>query len=216
MNPADGYLSLAALIAAKTTLLLLVAFASSFFARKTSASARHVLWALTFVFLLLIPGSAYLSFLQQRMSIPIAVLSSGTEAAPVTPVPPRTLRTSVPGPGGWNAETPSTSSGLSLLAGPVWALIAAERRPARTAGSAGASRTGIAAKCRGAEGARNREGRSRVCSAPRARAGPAFRRRIPARPARHRRPGRAARVPPPRPRLPFAEREDQVLRATAE
>jgi len=70
MNALDGYFSLGALVAAKTTLLLLVAFALSFLARRTSASARHVLWALTFVFLLLIPGMAYVSFVQQEVSIP--------------------------------------------------------------------------------------------------------------------------------------------------
>jgi beta-lactamase regulating signal transducer with metallopeptidase domain len=68
MNALDGYFSLGALIAAKTTLLLLVAFALSFLARRTSASARHVLWALTFVFLLLIPGMAYVSFVKEVVS----------------------------------------------------------------------------------------------------------------------------------------------------
>src|SRR3990172_7384726 len=91
MNVLDGYFSLGALVAAKTTLLLLAAFALSFLARKTSASARHVLWALTFVFLLVVPGMAYVSSLQQEVSIEIAVLSPEPEIAPVIPARPVTM-----------------------------------------------------------------------------------------------------------------------------
>ena len=97
MNALDGYFSLGALVAAKTTLLLLAAFALSFLARKTSASARHVLWALTFVFLLLIPGMAYVSSVQQEVSIPIAVLSPEPKIAQVVPAA-RAMGSSLPAP----------------------------------------------------------------------------------------------------------------------
>jgi beta-lactamase regulating signal transducer with metallopeptidase domain len=128
MNALDGYFSLGALVAAKTTLLLLAAFALSFLARKTSASARHVLWALTFVFLLLIPGMAYVSSVQQEVSIPIAVLSPEPEIAQVVPAA-RAMASSLPAPRVRNEPGPepptpeasSTSIPWSFLAGSLWA-----------------------------------------------------------------------------------------------
>ncbi len=122
MNALDGYFSLGALVAAKTTLLLLAAFALSFLARKTSASARHVLWALTFVFLLLVPGTAYVSSLQREVTIPIAVLSPELEIVPLIPAPHATS-SSPRAPRVLNeiAEPPSTSIPWSVLAGSLWA-----------------------------------------------------------------------------------------------
>ncbi len=129
MNALDGNLSLGTLIAAKTTLLLLGAFALSFLARKSSASARHVLWALTFGFLLFIPAMAYVSLVQQEVSIPIAVLSPEPEIAPVVPLP----RATASSPGAprariergfepRTAEASSTSLHWSLVAGTLWAV----------------------------------------------------------------------------------------------
>jgi HEAT repeat protein/beta-lactamase regulating signal transducer with metallopeptidase domain len=84
MSNLDGSLAFGALIAAKTTLLLVLAFALSFLARKTSASARHVLWALTFGFLLVIPALAVVSMVEQEIRIPLAVLSPTPASTPVT------------------------------------------------------------------------------------------------------------------------------------
>jgi HEAT repeat protein/beta-lactamase regulating signal transducer with metallopeptidase domain len=83
MSTFDGSIAFGSLIAAKTTLLLLVAFVLSFLARKTSASARHVLWALTFGFLLIVPAIAGVSLVQQEMRIPLAVLSPAPDPVPV-------------------------------------------------------------------------------------------------------------------------------------
>jgi beta-lactamase regulating signal transducer with metallopeptidase domain len=126
MNSLDGHVFLGILVAAKATLLLLAAFSLSFLARKTSASARHVLWALTFVFLLLTPGMAYVAYVEREMGIPIAVLSPEPvplSPAPGTPAPsPNALRpgteraTAAP-----MAATSSTSIPWSLLAGSLWA-----------------------------------------------------------------------------------------------
>jgi len=124
MNALDGYLSLGALVAAKTTLLLLVAFTLSFLARKASASARHVLWALTFVFLLLIPGMAYVSSVQQEVLLPIAILSPQPEIAPVLRATASSPRgpgvRNEPGPESRTAEASSTSIRWSLVAGWLW------------------------------------------------------------------------------------------------
>ena len=126
MNALDGYASLAALVAVKTTLLLVAAFALSFFLRKASASARHVLWALTFAFLLLIPGMAYVSSVQQEVSIPVAVLAPDPGIAPVlsTPPSPRAPRARSE----TRAETPTAAASSisipwswSLLAVSLWA-----------------------------------------------------------------------------------------------
>jgi hypothetical protein len=114
MNAPDGYLSLAALVAAKTTLLLLVAFAVSFLLRKTSASARHVLWALTFVFLLFIPGMAYVSWVQQEVSIPIAVLAPDPEVAPVISAPGATQASRESRERGASLNRPGTPRRLDL------------------------------------------------------------------------------------------------------
>jgi len=123
MNALDGYFSLGALVAAKATLLLLAAFALSFLARKTSASARHVLWALTFVFLLFIPGMAYVSTVQQEVSIEIAVLSPGPEIAPAIAAPsPRAPRVRMePEPEPRTAGASKVSIPWSLFAGSLWA-----------------------------------------------------------------------------------------------
>ncbi len=74
MNALDGYFSLVVLVAAKASVLLVAAFALSFAARKSSASARHALWAITFAFLLAIPGMAYVFRTQEEMTISIPVL----------------------------------------------------------------------------------------------------------------------------------------------
>jgi beta-lactamase regulating signal transducer with metallopeptidase domain len=87
MNALDGYLSLATLVAAKASILLVVAFGLGFAARKSSASTRHAVWALTFVFLLLIPGMAYVSLVQQEVSIRIPVRSSVRAPAEAKEVP---------------------------------------------------------------------------------------------------------------------------------
>ena len=120
MNALDGYFSLGALVAAKTTLLLLVGFALSFLARRTSASARHVLWALTFVFLLLIPGMAYVSFVQREVSIPIAVLSPEPRFAQVIPAP-RATAASPRAPRVRNEPGPEPrAAGVSAASIPWW------------------------------------------------------------------------------------------------
>ncbi len=74
MNALDGNFSLVVLVAAKASVLLVAAFALSFAARKSSASARHALWAITFAFLLAIPAMAYVFRAQEEMTISIPVL----------------------------------------------------------------------------------------------------------------------------------------------
>jgi HEAT repeat protein/beta-lactamase regulating signal transducer with metallopeptidase domain len=83
MNSLDGTIAFGALVAAKTTLLLLLAFALSFLTRGTSASARHVLWSLTFGLLLVVPAIATVSLTRQEMRIPVAVLSPAPEPASI-------------------------------------------------------------------------------------------------------------------------------------
>ncbi|HEY7697398.1 MAG TPA: M56 family metallopeptidase, partial [Vicinamibacteria bacterium] len=132
MNPLDGYSALTALIAVKATILLLVAFALSVLARNRSASARHVLWALTFVFVLLVPGVAYLSFVQRTVSIPVTVLSSrasraseasGTSSPGTAPSisSVSSVRPPVPIDPGAEPAAESTSMPWAFLAASLWA-----------------------------------------------------------------------------------------------
>jgi beta-lactamase regulating signal transducer with metallopeptidase domain len=81
MNDFDGFLSTAALVALKASILLVAAFALGLAARKSSASTRHALWAVTFAFLLLIPAMAFLSHVQEKVSIRLPVLPSPGRAA---------------------------------------------------------------------------------------------------------------------------------------
>lgn len=126
MSFPDGLSSLAALVAAKTTLLLVLAYASSFLARKSSASARHALWALTFVFLLLVPGMAFVSSLREGIRIPIAVASYEPGIDPGIPAPsvaaPAMRVTDTPGYELRVAETSSASIPWASLVGSLWAL----------------------------------------------------------------------------------------------
>ncbi|HJS73985.1 MAG TPA: M56 family metallopeptidase, partial [Vicinamibacteria bacterium] len=86
MNDLDGHLSMAALVAVKASILLMIAFALGLAARRSSASTRHALWVVTFASLLLVPGVAYFSHLQQEVTIRI----------PVLPSPARTLEVEEP------------------------------------------------------------------------------------------------------------------------
>ncbi len=126
MNALDGYFSLAALVAAKASILLVVAFALGFAARKSSASARHALWALTFAFLLLIPAMAYVSLVQQEVSIRIPVRSpAGALAEEKEDSFPSASRASAGAGVGYEPRLPdagSTPIQWSLVVGWSWAV----------------------------------------------------------------------------------------------
>ena len=69
------------LLVLKASLLLGLGFAASFFLGKASASARHAVWVLTLLSLLVLPAPAWLSFSGDEWRIAVALFPADSAPA---------------------------------------------------------------------------------------------------------------------------------------